>query len=225
MRRAVDLSVYVISDRAAGRGRAHEELTEAAIAGGATIVQLREKVLTTRQFVEVAERAREIARRAGVPLIINDRVDVALAVDADGVHVGPDDLPVALARRLLGPHKIVGASVGTIEEAVAAERDGADYLGVGSVFATASKADAGEPIGIAGLREIARAVHLPVVGIGGIDPSNASEVIAAGAAGVAVISAVLGAEDVTAAARRLMEVVRAAQRDSAAGQGRRSRDS
>lgn len=223
--RRVDFSVYVITDRVVGRGRAHDEMAAAAIAGGATIVQLREKTLTTRQFVEAAERAREIARRAGVPLIINDRVDVALAVDADGVHVGPDDLPVALARRLLGPHKIVGASAGTIEEAVAAERDGADYLGVGSVFATPSKADAGEPIGIARLREIARAVHLPVVGIGGIGPDNASEVIAAGAAGAAAVSAVVGAEDVAAATRQLVEVVRAAQRVSEAGRGRRSGDS
>lgn len=221
----VDLSVYVVTDRVAGRGRAHEEMTAAAVAGGATIVQLREKTLTTRQFVETAERAREIARQAGVPLIINDRVDVALAVDADGVHVGPDDLPVALARRLLGPHKIVGASAGTVEEAAAAEGDGADYLGVGSVFATPLKADAGQPIGIAGLREIARVVHVPVVGIGGIDPENASEVITAGAAGVAVISAAVGAEDVAAATRRLTEVVRAAQRDSAAGRNRRNRDS
>jgi len=223
--RRVDFSVYVITDRAAGRGRPHDEMAAAAIAGGATIIQLREKALTAREFVEAAGRACEVARRAGVPLIINDRVDVALAVDADGVHVGPDDLPVAVARRLLGPRKIVGASVGTIEEAVAAERDGADYLGVGSVFATPSKADAGEPIGIAGLREIARAVHIRVVGIGGIDPGNAPDVIAAGATGVAVISAAVGSEDVTAATRALVEVVRAAQRDSAAGRSRRSGDS
>ena len=214
--RGVDLSVYVITDRAAGRGRTHEQMAAAAIAGGATVVQLHEKTLTTGQFVTAAERTLQIARRAGVPLVINDRVDVALAVDADGVHVGPDDLPVAVTRRLLGPHKIVGASAGTVQEAVTAERDGADYVGVGSVFATSSKADAGEPIGIAALREIVRAVHVPVVGIGGIGPGNAAAVIAAGAAGVAVISAAVGADDITAATRRLAEVARAAQQAATA---------
>jgi len=209
--------VYVITDRAVGRGRPHEAMVAAAIAGGASLVQLREKTASTREFVEAAARARAATAAAGIPLIINDRVDVALAVDADGVHVGPDDLPVAAARRLLGPHKIVGASAGTVEEAVAAERAGATYLGVGSVFATSSKSDAGAPIGVTGLREIVRAVRIPVVGIGGITAENAARVIAAGAAGVAVISWVVAAEDIASATRRLVEVVRATQQAGAAG--------
>ncbi|MDQ7842320.1 MAG: thiamine phosphate synthase [Armatimonadota bacterium] len=215
--RRVDYSVYVITDRSIGGGRSHEEMVAAAIAGGATIVQVREKRLPTRAFVEAVARARAVAVAAGIPLIVNDRVDVALAVDADGVHVGPDDLPVAVARRLLGRHKIVGASAGTVEEAVAAERDGATYLGVGSVFATSSKPDAGAPIGVAALQEIVRAVRIPVVGIGGITAANASRVIAAGASGVAVISSVVGADDITAATRRLVEVVRAARHATASG--------
>jgi len=209
--RRVDLSIYIITDRSAGRARSHEQVAAAAIAGGATVVQLREKLLATRQFVEVASRTRDATRQAGVSLIINDRVDVALAVDADGVHVGPDDMPVAMARRLLGPDRILGASAGTVAEAVDAERDGADYLGVGSVFATPSKADAGAPIGTNAVHTIARAVRIPVVGIGGITPDNAAEVIESGAAGVAVISAVADADDMTAAVRRLVDVVRAAQ--------------
>ncbi len=187
-------------------------MAAAAIAGGATVVQLREKTLATRQFLEAAVRTREVTRRAGVPLIINDRVDVALAVDADGVHAGPDDMPVGVARRLLGPDRIIGASAGTVAEAVEAERDGADYLGVGSVFATPSKADAGAPIGTRTVQAIVRAVRIPVVGIGGITPDNAAAVIDAGAAGVAVISAVANADDISAAVRHLVEVVRAAQR-------------
>ncbi len=210
--RRVDLSIYIITDRSAGRARVHEEVATAAIAGGATVVQLREKTLATRQFLEVAVRTRDATRRAGLPLIINDRVDVALAVDADGVHVGPDDMPVGVARRLLGPDRIIGASAGTVAEAVEAERDGADYLGVGSVFATPSKADAGAPIGTRTVQAIVRAVRIPVVGIGGITPDNAAAVIDAGAAGVAVISAVANADDISAAVRHLVEVVRAAQR-------------
>lgn len=208
----MDLSVYVITDRRIARGRPHEEIAAAAVAGGATAVQLREKELTTRELVAIAARTLALTRAAGVPLIIDDRVDIALATDADGVHLGPDDLSVADARRLLGPRKIVGASAGTEAEAAAAERDGADYLGVGSVFGTASKADAGKPIGIDTMRRIVRAVRIPIVAIGGITHANAAEAIGAGAAGVAVISAVVADPDITAATRRLVEVVRGARR-------------
>ncbi len=209
--RFVDFAVYVITDRRLARGRSHEEIAAAAIAGGATVVQLRDKDLTTRQMVETAARMLAVTRPAGVPLVINDRVDVALAVDADGVHLGPDDLAVGAARRILGPARLVGASAGTVDEAVQAEREGADYLGVGSVFHTSSKPDAGSPIGIEGLRRIVQAVRLPVVAVGGITHGNAAEAIRAGAAGVAVISAVVAAADIAAATRSLVEVVRAAR--------------
>ncbi len=210
--RRLDLSVYVITDRLVGRGRSHEEMTAAALAGGATVVQLRDKEATTRQLVDAASRMLPLTRRVGVPLIINDRVDVALAVDADGAHVGQDDLPAAIARRLLGSGKFLGVSAGTEAEAVAAERDGADYVGVGPVFPALAKADAGPPIGVEALAEIVRAVRIPVVAIGGILHEHAPAMIRAGAAGVAVINAVLVESDIAAATHRLVEVIRAARR-------------
>lgn len=210
--RRLDLSVYVITDRSVGRGRSHEEMTAAAIAGGATVVQLRDKEATTGQLVDAASRMLPLTRRAGVPLIINDRVDVALGVDADGAHVGQDDLPAAIARRLLGPGKLLGVSAGTEAEAVAAERDGADYVGVGPVFQALAKPDAGPPIGVEALAQIVRAVQIPVVAIGGILHEHAPAMIRAGAAGVAVINAVLVEPDIAAATHRLVEVIRAAQR-------------
>jgi thiamine-phosphate pyrophosphorylase len=204
--RLLDLRVYVITDRSF-RGRSHEEVARAALEGGATVLQLRDKRAPARQLVEWARRILDLARQAKVAFVVNDRVDVALAAGADGVHVGEDDLPVADARRLLGPGRIVGASAGTVDEALRAEREGADYLGVGPVFPTATKPDAGDAIGLEGLRRIARAVRVPVVGIGGITAENAAEVVRAGAAGVAVISAVADAEDMREATRRLREAV------------------
>jgi len=204
----IDLSVYVITDRRAAGGRSILDVVRAAIRGGATVVQLREKEASTREMIELGQALHQITRAAGVPLIVNDRVDVALAIDAEGVHVGQDDMPAHLARRLIGSERILGVSAGTVEEARQAERDGADYLGVGDVYGTPTKPDAGVPIGVAGLAEIARAVSVPVVGIGGITAENAAAVIQAGAAGVAVISAVMGAADPEAAARRLREAMR-----------------
>jgi len=209
----VDLSVYVITDRRVAGERSILDVVRAAIRGGATVVQLREKEASTREMVELGQALHEITREARVPLIVNDRLDVALAIDAEGVHVGQDDMPAHLARQLIGPDKILGVSASTVEEARQAEGDGADYLGVGDVYGTPTKPDAGEPIGVEGLAEIARAVSVPVVGIGGITPDNAKAVIRAGAVGVAVISAVVGASDPEAAARRLREVVEAAQCD------------
>lgn len=204
----LDLSVYVITDRWAAGERSILDVVRAAIRGGATVVQLREKQATAREMIELAQALHQVTRAAGVPLIINDRLDVALAVDAEGVHVGQDDMPAAITRRLIGPDRILGVSAGTVEEARQAERDGADYLGVGDVYGTPTKPDAGAPIGVAGLAKIARAVSIPVVGIGGITAENAAAVIQAGAAGVAVILAVVGAADPEAAARRLREAAK-----------------
>jgi thiamine-phosphate diphosphorylase len=201
-----DLRVYVIT-HAGFRGRSHEDVAQAAVAGGATALQLRDKESAGRALVATARRLVALANPAGVPVVVNDRVDVALAAGADGVHVGEDDLPVADARRLLGPERIVGASAGTVEEARRAEQEGADYLGVGPVFPTATKADAGEAIGLDGLRKIVAAVRVPVVGIGGITVENAAQVVLAGAAGVAVVSAVAGADDMVEATRRLRQAV------------------
>lgn len=214
MDKGIDLSLYVITDARLSRGRTHVEVVEAAIRGGATVVQYREKGATTHRMVEEARELGELCQKAGVLFIVNDRVDVALAVEADGVHLGVDDMPIPIARRLLGPDGLIGFSPETIEQARAAEAEGANYLGVGPVFGTATKPDAGHPIGLEGLRRMVAAVSIPVVGIGGINAQNAPQVIRAGAAGVAVISAVVGAEDVDAAARQLREAVEATRKEA-----------
>jgi thiamine-phosphate pyrophosphorylase len=201
----IDWSVYIVTDQQAAGERALPEIVRAAIQGGATAVQLRAKVATTREMVALGQALLAITRPASIPLIVNDRLDVALAIEADGAHVGQDDLPAAMARQILGPERILGVSAETVGQAQQAERDGANYLGVGDVFGTPSKPDAGSPIGIDGLAATVRAVALPVVAIGGITLDNAPAVIAVGAVGVAVISAVVGAADPAAAARQLRE--------------------
>ena len=209
----IDWSLYVVTDRSLARNRPLEEVVRAAIAGGATVIQLREKEISTRTFVALGQRLLSITREAGVPLIINDRLDVALAIDADGLHIGQEDMPACLARGLLGPEKLLGVTVSNAEEAQQAERDGADYLGTDPVFATPTKKDAGPPIGLEGLRCISKAVSIPVVGIGGVNANNAADVIRAGAAGVAVISAVMASEKVEAAVRQLRAVIERALYD------------
>jgi thiamine-phosphate pyrophosphorylase len=206
-----DWSLYVITNTRLSRGRTNLEVVGAALRGGATVVQYREKGIATRKMVEEARDLLELCREAGIPLIVNDRVDVALAVGADGVHLGVDDMPVAIARRLLGPGRLIGYSPETPEQILASEADGADYLGVGSVYGTATKADAGAPIGLPGLARVIAEVSIPVVGIGGISVGNAAQVIQSGADGVAVISAVVAARDVEGAARRLHGIVEAAR--------------
>ncbi len=208
MSKRLDLAVYVVLDRDFTAGRSLADVAEAAIRGGATALQLRDKSSDIHRFCADAEQLLAIARAAGVPLIINDRVDIALAVDADGVHVGEDDLPIAATRRLVGPDRFVGASAGSVEAARAAIAAGADHLGVGPVYdARTTKADAGPPVGLALIREIASFSPLPLVGIGGITAENAGAVIAAGAAGVAVISAIGLSPDVAGATRSLAQSV------------------
>ena len=198
-----DWRVYVITDSRQARGRAHREIVEAAIKGGATAVQLRMKEEPARLIVETARQIAPLCRAAGVTFIVNDRADVAMIAGADGVHIGQDDLPAREVRALMGPAAVIGVSAATVEEAMAAERAGADYLGVGAIYATATKADAGAPVGLDRLRELHRAVRLPLVGIGGITADTAAAVMRAGAAGVAVITAVALAEDMAAAVRRI----------------------
>lgn len=207
----MDWTLYVITDVKLSRGRSHLEVAQAAIEGGASIIQFREKEMTTRELVKTARRLKELTKEKGVPFIVNDRLDVALAVEADGVHVGQNDMPAPLARQLMG-QKIVGVSATTVEEALKAQADGADYLGVGPIYPTGTKPDAVPPIGLERLRQIVEAVEIPVVAIGGINQENAREVIAYGACGVAVISAVVSAPDIAAAARCLREKVEAARK-------------
>lgn len=205
-----DLSVYVIADCAIAN-RPVPEIIEAALAGGATAVQLRWKTGTDRQILTVGEELRLITRRVGVPLIINDRLDLALALEGDGVHLGPDDLPVGVARKLLGPGAIIGYSAGDAGEAVAAEAGGASYLGVGPFQVTTTKDDAGPPLGQVGLARVARSVRIPVIAIGGVGVDAVAAVVAAGAVGVAVASAVMAAECPEAVCRELLQRIRRAR--------------
>ncbi|MCC7020652.1 MAG: thiamine phosphate synthase [Ardenticatenales bacterium] len=202
---APDYRLYVILDPALTRGRPVADIATAAIAGGATLLQVRAKGATTREHARLVDAVQSVANPHGVPVIVNDRADVAFVCGAAGVHLGPDDLPPAAARRLLGAGAIIGCSAGTPDEAVAAALGGADYVGTGDVFGTTSKGDADAPIGLAGLAAVAAASSIPVVAIGGVTAANTGQAIAAGAAGVAVIGAVGLAEDPEAAARAIRD--------------------
>jgi len=196
--------LYVITDEKASRGRSHLQVAEAAILGGADVLQLRDKEASSGRLYRVALQLRKLTRDAKVPFIVNDRLDIALAVDADGLHVGQADLPASVVRELLGPGRILGVSVDTVEEARLAEKDGADYLGVGPVFeARGTKPDAGEPLGVDRIARIRRHCRLPIVAIGGINAENARKVREAGADAAAVITAIVAADDIAAEARRL----------------------
>ena len=194
--------LYAVTDRAWLRGKTLESQVEAAIDGGAGLIQLREKALDPAAFLEEARRIAALCRRKNVPLIINDSVEIAKLVDADGVHVGQEDMAAGRARAALGPDKLVGVSAHTVEEALAAQAAGADYLGAGAAFVTDTKSDAA-PISKETLRAITAAVTLPVVAIGGISEQNLLELRDCGLDGVAVISALFGQADVKSAARRL----------------------
>ncbi len=208
---AVDYSLYLVTDRALARGRATADVVRAAVAGGATCVQVREKHGGTREFLEEARAVQAVLRGTGVPLIVNDRVDVALAIGAEGVHLGQQDMPLADARRLGPPGWIIGISAESVSDAVRAERDGADYVGVSPVFATPTKTDHAAPLGLTGLRAIRAATKLPLVAIGGVHAGNAREVIRAGADGLAVVSAIVAADDPRAAAEVLRREIAAAK--------------
>jgi thiamine-phosphate pyrophosphorylase len=192
--------------------RTHAEIVRAALEGGADAVQIRDKSVTAKNLGLAVAECQPLARKFGAALLVNDRVDVALLCGADGVHVGQDDLPAAAARRMLPRPAILGVSVSNLEEVLRAARAGADYLGVGPVFATATKADAGEPLGLEALAALVRAVSLPVVAIGGIDHENVAAVVRTGVAGVAVVSAVSGVADMAGAAKALKTRIREARR-------------
>lgn len=208
----LDFALYIITDERLSRGRSHQEVAREAIAGGARIIQFRDEEMSARKLIQVGQRLRELTQEAGVLYIVNDRVDVALAVEADGVHLGQEDMPIKLARRLMGEGKIIGVSATNLAEALEAEAEGADYLGVGPIFATGTKPDAAPPVGLEGLAEVAKRVSIPVVAIGGINRDNVKEVMAAGADGIAVISAVVAAEDIRQATSELLAKILEAKR-------------
>jgi len=190
----------------------HVDLTRLAIAGGADTIQLRQKTGSTREMIDVAREMKRVCAAAGVAFVVNDRVDVALAADADGVHLGQDDFPIPLARALMGGDRIVGGSASTLEEAIKCYSEGADYVGCGPVYPTTSKHDAGPAGGLSLLREVMARTSIPVIAIGGITAENAFEVMASGIHGIAVISAVCCQLDPEEATRRLRRAMERCQR-------------
>ena len=209
-----DFHLYVLTDHSVSRGRSNAEVVEEAIAGGADAIQLRDKGYTAKQLLQEAVRLRNITRREGVQFIINDRVDVALAVDSDGVHLGQDDLPLAWGRRLLGNDKIIGISTHSLEEAMQADNSGADYVSIGSVFPTDTKPDARVLARFELIADIKNNVSIPVVAIGGIKEENVAQVGRAGADCIAVVSAVISATNIREAAKSLREGFLAAKVNS-----------
>jgi len=196
------LKLYVITDR---RLKPEVESVREALEGGATSIQLRIKNAPTREMIEIGRKIRELTKEYDVLYFVDDRLDVALATDADGVQLGPEDMPISLAREI-APNLIIGASVYSLEEALKAEKEGADYLGAGSVFPTPTKRDA-KVIGLEGLKRIVDSVKIPVVAIGGINHENVREVLNTGVDGIAIISAIMGADDVKIATGEMRKII------------------
>ena len=201
----IDYTLYLVTDRSFLQGRTLAACVEEACRNGATLVQLREKDASSRFFYEEALAVREVTRKLEVRLIINDRLDIALAVGADGLHVGQEDLPLSIARRQLGQEALIGVSVHSVAEAVVAQEGGADYVGIGSLFPTSTKKDV-QQLSWADVQAIREVLRIPAVGIGGIAAGNLQQVRQCGLAGAAVVSAILGAEDIGGAARKLRQI-------------------
>ncbi|MDR2397566.1 MAG: thiamine phosphate synthase [Spirochaetaceae bacterium] len=216
MLKTQDLRLYLCTDRLLSLERPLTEAIEAAVAGGVTLVQLREKKASTGDFYQIALEVHALTRRLHIPLVINDRLDIAQAVDAEGLHLGQADLPLSVARRFFRD-RFIGLSASTLEAALRAQAEGADYLGVGPVYPTGSKVDAGDAIGLGCLKAIRAAVRIPVVAIGGINRENAPEVMQTGVAGVAMISGILSQPDIREAARCLWKLVDAEARTGRLG--------
>ncbi|MEI7027852.1 thiamine phosphate synthase [Paenibacillus sp. y28] len=201
------LAVYLVMGLQSVNGKTALGVAKEALEGGITMLQLREKHAPLRQVLREGRAIRELCRSYNVPFLVNDRIDVAMLLEADGVHVGQDDIPASEARSLLGPQAIIGMSAGTEEEVHIALQENPDYLGIGPIYATATKGDAGAPIGTRLLEWSQKQASLPMVGIGGITAGNAGEVITAGADGVAVVSAITAAGDPGQAASKLRSIV------------------
>lgn len=208
------LPVYLVMGIVHNGDRTALDIAREALEGGVTIFQLREKEAPLKQVLEQGAQLRELCRQYGVPFLVNDRIDVAILLDADGVHVGQDDIPGLQARKLLGENKIVGISAGTMEEAEWAMAQNPDYLGVGPVYATSTKQDAGEAIGTSLIQQIADRWSIPMVGIGGIHNDNTAKVIQAGAKGVAVVSAITKHSQPRTAAAALKQTVLLSQEEN-----------
>lgn len=210
-----DLSLYLVTDRGLSLSRPLEKVVEEAVRGGVTIVQLREKNTGSREFYNLALKLKNMLQKYEVPLIINDRLDIALAAGADGIHLGQSDLPAGIVRKILGPHKIIGLSVESLQDAIAANEADVDYIAVSPVFATPTKADTKKPFGISGVREVSEISKHPCITIGGINANNVRTIIKNGASGIAVVSAVMSAASPYDAAKELKELVIKAMKDEA----------
>ncbi|MCQ2129959.1 MAG: thiamine phosphate synthase [Bacteroidales bacterium] len=206
--RREDLRLYLVTDRPLSLGRDIDWIVEEAVKGGASMVQLREKDCSTREFIELAAKLKETLKPLGVPLLINDRVDVALAVDADGVHIGQSDMPYETARKLLGPDKIIGLSVENMDDIRVANGLDVDYVGISPVYSTHTKTDTAAPFGLDGLREAVKLSVHPTVAIGGMNMKTAKDVMACGTDGIAVVSAIVSADSPCEAARNLLEIMK-----------------
>lgn len=206
-----DFSLYVITVEVPEKKRSHLSVAEASAKGGATIIQLREKIRDFKEIVKIGRAIKSISDAKDIPLVINDYLEVALEVDAAGLHVGQSDIFIAEARKKMSYNKVIGVSASNLNEALLAVEAGADYLGVGPIFPTPSKEDAAEPIGLKGLTKIRNQVNIPIVAIGGINLKNVVDVIRAGADGVAIISAVAGVEDMEKATFELLEKIKKAK--------------
>ena len=205
MKNKIDYTLYLVTDRKLMNASSVEESVEKAIAGGCTLVQLREKEISSADFFSTACRVKEITDKYQVPLIINDRIDIAFAVNAAGVHIGQDDIPVVVVRKIIGPEKIIGVSASTLKEAIDAEKAGADYLGVGAMFATKTKKDA-KILPIEELYKIRKSIKLPIVLIGGINKNTIPLLSKTGIDGIAVVSAIISQPDIKKAAQEIKEL-------------------
>lgn len=202
-----DLSLYLVTDRSLSLGRPLEYVVEEAVKGGVTMVQLREKECSSKEFYLQAMALKKCLKPYNIPLIINDRLDIALACDAEGLHIGQSDLPYEVARKILGKDKIIGLSVENKQDALDANKLDVDYIGISPVFDTPTKTDTAQELGLAGVHEISLVSRHPGVGIGGINNSNALEIIQAGADGISVVSAIMSASDPRQAASELYDIV------------------
>lgn len=202
-----DLSLYLVTDRSLSLGRSLEYLISEAAKGGVTMVQLREKDCSTLEFYQQAILLKECLRPYNIPLIINDRLDIALACDAEGLHIGQSDMPYAVARKWLGKDKIIGLSVECLQDAIDANLLDVDYIGISPVFGTPTKTDTAPPLGLEGIRKITKISKHPAVGIGGINLSNAADIIEAGADGISVVSAIMLASDPKESALQLRGII------------------
>jgi thiamine-phosphate pyrophosphorylase len=203
----IDYSLYLVTDRGLSLGRPLIEVVKAAVCGGVTVVQLREKDASTREYIREALGIKSFLNDKNIPLIINDRIDVAMAVDADGVHVGQTDMPFETAQKILKGSMVIGVSVESVEDAIEADMAGADYISVSPIFQTPTKTDTAPALGLEGIGRISAMTKKPVIGIGGINVMNCAEVIKSGACGVSVVSAICSAENPELAARELKEII------------------